>query len=511
MKKYDAIVIGAGNGGLVAALRLANNGKKVLVLDKNIAPGGFSTSFMRGRFEFDASMNSLHEFGTKDNPGIVYKLFEDLNIIDKIKFVEIKDAYHVYSRNSKSDYIMPFGVESYIDKMEKYVPGSKNSLEIFFKISRECYEAITYLETNEEEISDEILAELYPNFIKFAILTLSKGLQLLRMPLKAQEILTANWSYFGSPSNTLSFVHFACMFYSYIAKGAQIPRKTSYEISLILAEAIEKKGGKVQYLSTVKEILFENNQVSGVKLVNGEEYYANYIICDISPHVVYGKMIPEKILPQDAIKLTNSRVLGSRGFSIYLGLNQSAEEIGLNDFNYFIYHTLNSNKEYENMNSIKNNNCTAVVVNNANPTCSPKGTCVMQLMTLFTGDCFDSAVSVENYFDLKEEIAENIINSFERTTGILIREYIEEIVIATPITFARYCGYPDGVIHGYKATGPDNLIPRIRNSVNENYIKGLRFCGSFGMYLSGCGSAYLSGNRAALDVLKEMEHEGENE
>ena len=30
MKKYDAVVIGAGNGGLVAAIRLLQGGAKVL-------------------------------------------------------------------------------------------------------------------------------------------------------------------------------------------------------------------------------------------------------------------------------------------------------------------------------------------------------------------------------------------------------------------------------------------------------------------------------------------------
>lgn len=510
MKRYDTIIIGSGNGGLVSALRLANNGKKVLVLEKNNTPGGLSTSFLRGRFEFDVSMNSLHEYGTKENPGSVYKLFEDLNIIDKIKFAEIKDAYHVFSSDSQKDFVMPFGIDNYILKMNEYVPNSKKSLEEFFALAQECYEAIVYLESNEEA-SAEVLGELYPNFMRAVTFSVSKVLNNLNMPFKAQEILTANWTYFGSPTNTLSFVHFAAMFYSYIAKGAQIPRKTSYEISLILADAIEKKKGEIKYLAEVDKILFENSQVLGVKLMSGEEYYADYIICDISPNAVYGKMISPENLPENAIKLTNSRVLGARAFSIYLGLNQEASKIGLKDFSYFIYHSLNSNKEYERMNNLENDNSMAIVVNNANPSCSPKGTCIMQLTTLFNGDCFDKSVSLENYFALKEQIAENIIANFEKTTGIFLREYIEEIAIATPVTYARYGGYPGGSTYGYKATGMDNLVPRIKSSLNENYIPNLEFCGGFGDFLSGCGATYLSGNRAALKILERMEKEINNE
>ena len=47
---YDAVVIGSGNGGLIAALRLAKSNKKVLLVERHILPGGFATGFSRGRF-----------------------------------------------------------------------------------------------------------------------------------------------------------------------------------------------------------------------------------------------------------------------------------------------------------------------------------------------------------------------------------------------------------------------------------------------------------------------------
>lgn len=49
-KAYDVVVIGAGNGGLVAAIRILQAGYSCLLLEKHNLPGGFATSFKRGRF-----------------------------------------------------------------------------------------------------------------------------------------------------------------------------------------------------------------------------------------------------------------------------------------------------------------------------------------------------------------------------------------------------------------------------------------------------------------------------
>ena len=54
---YDAVIIGAGNGGLIAATELAMNGVNILLLEQHNLPGGFASSFVRGRFEFETSLH----------------------------------------------------------------------------------------------------------------------------------------------------------------------------------------------------------------------------------------------------------------------------------------------------------------------------------------------------------------------------------------------------------------------------------------------------------------------
>ena len=54
MSKYDAIIIGAGIGGLTCALLLAKKGLRVAVFEKEKLPGGYCSSFSKDGYVFEA-------------------------------------------------------------------------------------------------------------------------------------------------------------------------------------------------------------------------------------------------------------------------------------------------------------------------------------------------------------------------------------------------------------------------------------------------------------------------
>lgn len=66
---YDAIVIGSGIGGLVAATQLAVKEAKVLVLEKYLIPGGSSGYYERDGYTFDVGSSVM--FGFSDKVGFV--------------------------------------------------------------------------------------------------------------------------------------------------------------------------------------------------------------------------------------------------------------------------------------------------------------------------------------------------------------------------------------------------------------------------------------------------------
>ena len=293
----------------------------------------------------------------------------------------------------------------------------------------------------------------------------------------------------------------------YITRGASMPKMRSHEISLALVERIKELGGDVWFnTEAVKILTGKEGEVSGVVLADGREIPVKHVVANCSPHVVYGRMMDN--VPEKIVRATNARKFAGRGFTMFLGLNKSADELGIENHNYFLYDTMDTVKQYELMKKIKTNTVQATVcLNRAYPECSPEGTSMMYFTTLFMSDDW-AGVKPEDYFKAKKFVADNMIDRFERDTGCRIRDSIEEVSVATPMTYARYCGHPEGDIYGYESQYWDGLMPRLQMMAEDNMTKGLRFAGGYAMRLSGYSSAYFSGDISGRQTVGDIKKEG---
>ena len=189
-KSYDVVVIGAGNGGLAAAIRVLQGGFSCLLLEKHNLPGGFATSFKRGRFEFEASLHELNDFGSPQEPGEIRTLFRDLGVEDKIDWLRIPEAYHLITTDKKYDCEMPFGVDAFINKMEEYCPGSKKSVTEFFELCDEVRAAQDYSNKVNGNTDSDYMKSHFPNFIKAGSYSVNEVLDALHMPKRRRTFLT---------------------------------------------------------------------------------------------------------------------------------------------------------------------------------------------------------------------------------------------------------------------------------------------------------------------------------
>ena len=81
---WDAVIIGAGLGGLSCAAAFARQGFKPLVLEQHIKAGGYATTFIRpGGFVFDVS---LHSTTVQEREGLA-NLIPGFPEIEEVEFV----------------------------------------------------------------------------------------------------------------------------------------------------------------------------------------------------------------------------------------------------------------------------------------------------------------------------------------------------------------------------------------------------------------------------------------
>ena len=511
MSKYDAVVVGAGNAGLTAALRLAKSGKKTLLIEQHNLPGGVATSFRRGRFEFETALHELCDFGPESDRGDARKLLEDqfgLNQLN-IEWHMVPDTYRCISRDrdgSRLDVTMPAGREAYIGKMEEYVPGSRESTEKFFDLADETVDALTYIGASNGEADPKVMLEKYPNFLRTAAHPVNEVLSALGMPQKAQDILNVYWSYIGADNDRVPFMHYAALVQNYVYRCAYIPDKTSHQITAGLVERYREYGGEIWFNCRAEKFLFDGDHVCGIQTTCGV-IDTDYVIFNGNPTMAYANMIPKELVPEREVKLANARTFSGRMFVAYLGLNKSAEELGIKDYSIFMPSCMDSPKEYDRLRRIETNEYSIFLCYNiVNPNASPEGTCIVSFTTFYSDDCW-GGFEPENYVKIKNEIAEGIIDKFEAETGIGIRDSIEEFSVATPWTYSRYAASPEGAVYGYEMSGWDSTINRML-MIEEDYpIKGLKFCGAAGPQGAGYSTTYIGGDQMGQLTMKQMAEE----
>jgi prolycopene isomerase len=142
----------------------------------------------------------------------------------------------------------------------------------------------------------------------------------------------------------LNFAIYAAMVYKYLTLGAYIPKQRSHELSSAMDKRIRELGGDIWYNTCADKILMKDGKVTGVVTTRGEVACGHVIAC-CSPNAVFGGMLEPENVPEQQRRMVNAREFGGRGFVLYLGLNRTAEQLGLKDYSYFIYESLDTKKE----------------------------------------------------------------------------------------------------------------------------------------------------------------------
>lgn len=497
---YDVIVVGAGNGGLTAAATTAKAGLQTLLLEKHNIPGGCASSFRRGRFEFEPSLHELCSVGSKENPYEIYKLFEELGA--KVDWQYEHNLFRVIAKGTDGyDVTLRGGVKGLCDCLDEIEPGSGVKVKAFLDLKVKVDAAINYIYAKKGNPNKLVMILKHADFMRVASHSAEEVMTALEIPKKIQNILNTYWCYLGVPTDELSGMHFLNLLYGYVEFGAAMPHYRSHELSLSIADVITKNGGEIRYNSKVTQFLYdENGRCVGV-IANGEKLYAKEVISNIIPHNVYN-MSTDEVVSERALKLANARAMGMSFITIYLGMDCSAEELGIKDYTIFIQEDPSPRKQYNTMNdgSFYIVNC----LNNVVKDSSPKESCTLFITVPMQADNIPQDMEPSQYKKYKNEIAKKIILDMENTLGISVTPHIEEISIASPATFARYLDTPGGTAYGYSLNRWDNIMVRISSEKDDFTIPGLTFCGGHHTRGDGFSSAYNTGSAAGKKVVNKL-------
>ena len=128
---YDAVIIGAGIGGLICANLLAREGLRVLLIEQHYMIGGYCSTFRRKGYTFDAATHFYPLLGNPET--ITGKLLVDLGITNGWVKMDPVDHFHFPDGSS---FAVPADFGIYLARLKKEFPEEAEALDRFFAEAR---------------------------------------------------------------------------------------------------------------------------------------------------------------------------------------------------------------------------------------------------------------------------------------------------------------------------------------------------------------------------------------
>ena len=297
------IVIGAGLGGLSAALRLCAAGRQVIVLERDDAPGGRAGRLDLGGYRFDTGPTVL----------TMPELIEDaLNcvgetIADRLDLIPLTPAYRArFADGSAID------VHTDPDAMAEEIARTSSAADV------DGYRRfVSYLQRLYELERDSFIDRNLDSPLQLATPSAARLLAmggLRRLAPKVGRFLTDDRlrrvfsfqaMYAGlAPQDALAI--YAVISYMDTVAGVYFPRGGMHEVPLALARAASDHGVEFRYGTAAAEIEVRNGRATAVVTSAGERIEADAVVVNADLPVAYRELLPEQYRPRRLARLAYS-------------------------------------------------------------------------------------------------------------------------------------------------------------------------------------------------------------
>jgi len=539
--KYDAIIIGAGLGGLSCAALLTRQGFRPLVIEKNSKPGGYATSFERQGFTCEASLH-----GVSGMP-LSQQVLGQLGVADKLTFVPHKFSWSSRYPGLSLDLPQPprdqFGqadanqaLFNASQALAKRFPSEATGIGRYMQCWAGLLADINNFYAPGGGMPDDPsqFPVLYPAWYSIIDKTLDQLFQdynITTQELKA--VLGQSWPYYGLPPSRLPawvYLWFTGMYYGY---GKFYIEGTSRSLSDALVKVIRSGGGKVLLKNEVDEIIIEDGRAVGVKVKRGsghrhyKKYYAHAVVSNVAIPVTFEKLLPQdsSVYLSDYLDNVAMGQPSTSHFNVWLGLDLSKdngtfmeyyEQLGSDSV---LHYGFNHDDAYDALLQCDPERAGVAVLAHDKilPGYSPDGHLTLTLSMLsgyepwkeFEEDYFANRKHhrhhKKEYYKEKARIAEQIISFVEERALPGLSDLIVMQEASTPLTNVRFTNNTQGAIYGYDQTMDNSGFTRLARFGQRTPIDGLYLAGAWSYPGGGFEPVMLSG----IEAVKCMIEDGE--
>ena len=316
---YDAVVVGAGIGGLTCANLLARAGMSVLLAEQHYVVGGYCSTFRRNGFLFDAASHFYPLLGNPDT--LTGRLLADLGVTTQWVKMDPVDQFHLPDGTT---FAVPADFARYLAELEAAFPAEVPALQEFFRAARQAYllGLLCYFRGR-----DTALLEPY------RYLTVRQVLDRLFHDRRLKLLLTADCPHWGAPPSRTSFVFDAMLRISYFL-GNYYPRGGSQTFADELARRLEENGGDILLSSPVRRLLVRAGSAHGVVIETGhvharrqQEVHAGAIVVNADMRQTAEQLLSPECVPPDFLAAVCRLRPSYPCFLTHLGVRGVATEV----------------------------------------------------------------------------------------------------------------------------------------------------------------------------------------
>ena len=318
--RSSAVVIGAGLGGLSAAMRLGSKGYSVTVIDRLDRVGGRGSSVTKNGFRFDLGPTILTV------PQVFEKLWKDCgkDFARDVELVPLDPFYEIRWQDGSR-----FQVRSSEEEMLAEVTRNfPKDLKGYCKFLEDCEKRYVFgfegLGRRPMNKIWDLLKEI-PGFIRLRadrsvyshVSTRVKDPK-FRMALSFHPLFIG-----GDPRNVTSMY----ILVSHLEKafGVHYVKGGVQALADAMANVVKEQGGQVLLNSNVENITLNKQKADGVMLENGLKLNADIVVSNADPGWTYNKLLPNQKKRWTEKKLKKSR--WSMGLFVwYFGTRNTREK-----------------------------------------------------------------------------------------------------------------------------------------------------------------------------------------